>query len=73
MLGNVWEWCASPYGPYLSPQKAPAANALRVLRGGGYVDVASLLRPTLRYADRPNHAFRWVGLRVARTIPPLTE
>lgn len=73
MLGNVWEWCSSPYRPYLEVATTPEPNSLRVLRGGGYVDVTSLLRPTLRYAGRPSHAFRWVGLRVARSVPPLAQ
>jgi len=87
MQGNVWEWCASSYRPYLTAEEEPPASgtapstqpgkpratALRVLRGGGYVDSAALLRPTLRYADRPEHAFRWVGLRLARSVPPPPE
>ena len=81
MQGNVWEWCSSLYRPYVYDasdgreelgvlkNREPGASGLRVLRGGGYADSAQMLVPTLRYGDRPTHAFRWVGLRLARDVP----
>ena len=81
MQGNVWEWCSSLYRPYVYDASdgreelcvlrnaGPGASELRVLRGGGYADSAQMLVPTLRYSDRPAHAFRWVGLRLARDVP----
>jgi formylglycine-generating enzyme required for sulfatase activity len=46
-------------------------GSLRVLRGGGFADSAALQHPAFRYAYRPHHAFRWVGFRLARSIPPV--
>ena len=82
MLGNVWEWCSSAYRPYPysardgreEPVVGPSGSAspeLRVLRGGSFADPASLVRATLRFGDRPGRAFPWVGIRLARTVPPI--
>jgi len=78
MLGNVGEGCADLYQTYISefPHVEVGTSetrrppiGLRILRGGAYADPLSLISPTFRYADRPTHAFRWVGVRLARSVP----
>jgi formylglycine-generating enzyme required for sulfatase activity len=81
MQGNVWEWCSSLDRPYVfdprdgreelgeSRDPGPSATRLRVVRGGGYADSIEMLDPSLRFGDRPTHAFRWIGLRLARDVP----
>jgi formylglycine-generating enzyme required for sulfatase activity len=46
-------------------------TGLRVLRGGGYADGADQLSPALRYGARPGRSLRWVGMRLARSVPPV--
>jgi formylglycine-generating enzyme required for sulfatase activity len=72
MQGNVWEWTSSAFLPYARPAagpESPTATALRVLRGGGFIDSAETLDYALRHADRPDSRFRWNGLRLARSVP----
>jgi len=69
--GNVSEWCASAYEPYLASEsqaKAAPAPPLRVVRGGSYADLAESLRPGARHGERPERRLRWNGLRVARGV-----
>jgi sulfatase modifying factor 1 len=73
LQGNVWEWTSSLAKPYpfdaSDGRESPDAAGLRILRGGGYADSADLLDPAMRHAERPNRAFRWNGLRLARSVP----
>jgi formylglycine-generating enzyme required for sulfatase activity len=75
MSGNVWEWCSSLFRPFLyRPEDGREdlnAAGERVLRGGSYADSDYVLNPALRHSDRPDRRFRWNGLRLARTVPPL--
>ncbi len=70
MHGNVWEWCADEYkdraaGAQLAARAAEGVS--RVLRGGGWVFLASFCRSAYRYVIDPGGAYRDVGFRVART------
>ena len=73
MHGNVWEWTSSLLKPYFydlaDGRESPTAKGHRVLRGGGYADMADLLHPALRHPERPTRQYRWNGLRVARDVP----
>ena len=75
MLGNVSEWCSSPWRPYVDRrddvQQRTAQTILRIVRGGNYLDSASDLDPALRHAVRPQQRLRFTGLRLARSVPPL--
>jgi formylglycine-generating enzyme required for sulfatase activity len=77
--GNVWEWTRSLWGkdlgkppydyPYSKKQKEREAlkaanNVLRVLRGGSFVNIASLARCAYRHWSDPNYGYN-VGFRVA--------
>lgn len=73
MHGNVWEWTSSLFRPYFydsaDGRESPTGQGNRVLRGGGYADMADLLHPALRHSERPTRQYRWNGFRLARSIP----
>jgi formylglycine-generating enzyme required for sulfatase activity len=73
MYGNVWEWCSSLLKPYpYDPndgRESSSAPGLRVLRGGGFADSPETVNPAVRHGERTGRAYRWNGLRLARSIP----
>jgi geranylgeranyl transferase type-2 subunit beta len=73
MLGNVWEFCSTHYGPY--PRAAvtdPAGGDPKrgfAVRGGGWSNVATDVRCATRNADPPHFCHSNLGFRVA-LVPP---
>lgn len=70
MIGNVWEWTATAFGPYdgfaADPYKEysePWFGDHRVLRGGCFVTQPRLLRPTWRNFYPPDRRDVWAGFR----------
>jgi iron(II)-dependent oxidoreductase len=70
MIGNVWEWTASDFGPYpgFSPgpykeYSAPWFGDHKVLRGGCWATRSSLISNTYRNFYRPYRRDVWAGLR----------
>jgi formylglycine-generating enzyme required for sulfatase activity len=69
MAGNVWEWTRSPLQPYpydaADDRSNLDADALWVMRGGGFADNPQLIRTTTRGAAEPGARRAFIGFRVA--------
>ena len=71
MLGNVWEWTFSRFGPYPGFSSDPYkeysapwfADDHRVLRGGSFVTPLRLIRNTWRNFYMPHRADMFCGFR----------
>ena len=70
MLGNVWEWTATAFGPYpgfvpdaYREYSEPWFGDHKVLRGGCWVTRSRLLRNTWRNFYTPNRRDVWAGFR----------
>ena len=68
MHGNVWEWTRSAYRPYPyrdgDGRNDPAAEGLRVVRGGSWYDRPKRCTSSCRLAYRPYQGVFNVGFRV---------
>ena len=68
MSGNVWEWTRSLWGSYpydaLDGREDPTSSGPRVLRGGAFLNVSTLVRCALRNRDVPEDRLRVLGFRV---------
>jgi iron(II)-dependent oxidoreductase len=76
MIGNVWEWTASPFLPYpgftADPYRdysAPWFGSHTVLRGGGWATRGRMLRGTWRNFYRPERRDAWAGFRTCAPAP----
>jgi iron(II)-dependent oxidoreductase len=74
MIGNVWEWTASAFQPYLGfsadPYKEysePWFGNHRVLRGGCWATRSRLIRNTWRNFYTPDRRDVWAGFRTCRS------
>jgi iron(II)-dependent oxidoreductase len=73
MIGNVWEWVADDFGPYpgfvpdmYRDYSQPWFGTHKVLRGGGWVTRARLLRNAWRNFYTPDRRDVWAGFRTCR-------
>ena len=76
MIGNVWEWTASPFRPYpgfvpdaYRDYSEPWFGTHRVLRGGCWVTRGRLLRNTWRNFYPPDRRDVWAGFRTCALRP----
>lgn len=71
MAGNVWEWTRSPYQPYPYDESDDArgldAQALWIMRGGGFGDPERMVRAANRGGADPGARRAFIGFRVALT------
>jgi iron(II)-dependent oxidoreductase len=73
MIGDVWEWTASDFGPYPGFEAYPYreysevffGSEYKVLRGGSWATRARVSTPTFRNWDFPQRRQIFAGLRVA--------
>ncbi len=70
MIGNVWEWTATDFGPYpgftadmYSDYSQPLFGATRVLRGGSWATRSRLIRNTWRNYYGPERYDTFAGFR----------
>jgi iron(II)-dependent oxidoreductase len=70
LIGNVWEWTASPFTPYpgfvVDPYKEysePWFGTHKVLRGGSFATPARLIRNTWRNFYTPDRGDVFAGFR----------
>ena len=70
--GNVWEWVHDWWGfayysvsPSSNPP-GPGSGPDRVVRGGGWISITSLLRSVFRGGSSPSYRFFNLGFRLAR-------
>jgi formylglycine-generating enzyme required for sulfatase activity len=75
MLGNVLEWCQDGFRGYtadatVDPIKPTAAGADHVIRGGGWLHPAQLVRAASRHPFvRPGFPLGLFGFRCASSGP----
>ena len=70
MLGNVSEWCQDNSGDYLSgtvtDPTGPEQAQFRTIRGGGWGNRATYVRPSSRNSSRSNYRRSHIGFRGVR-------
>ncbi len=68
MHGNVWQWCSDWMGPYIEADAAnpqgPETGAVRVVRGGSWIDLASWCRCASREIGEPDRRTMHIGFRI---------
>jgi formylglycine-generating enzyme required for sulfatase activity len=74
MLGNVWEFCSTRYGPYpkeavTDPTDGDPKRGFAV-RGGGWSNIVADVRCATRNADPPHFGHSNLGFRVAMRFGP---
>ena len=76
MIGDVWEWTASPFvaypgfrwHPYREYSEPHFGERHRVLRGGSWATRRRVAGPTFRNWDFPERRQIFSGVRLARSV-----
>jgi formylglycine-generating enzyme required for sulfatase activity len=73
MAGNVAEWVNDWYGSYenkdMENPTGAESGSMRVVRGGGWSNVAKEIAPAERDKKDPLYSGHTLGFRIARSIP----
>lgn len=74
MSGNVWEWVEDSYhdsykGAPLDGRPWQSDGKRRVLRGGSWFNDHAALRAASRFKEAPDFRSKFIGFRLARTLP----
>jgi formylglycine-generating enzyme required for sulfatase activity len=73
MYGNVWEWCQDHFNLYRGEAEIDPAGpdhssaGTRVVRGGGWSNLAKHVNSTFRHDVSPEVVMRYYGFRVVAT------
>jgi len=74
--GNLWEWCEDKYDSAFyskpaaaKPNPVATSGADRVVRGGSFDYPAAYCRSAYRSAGLPGDRSKFIGFRLARTLP----
>ena len=77
MLGNVWEWTSTTFGPYPGFEPGPYKEYSqpwfgdhRVLRGGSYATRSRLVSTRWRNFYTPDRTDAFAGIRLAWSVQP---
>jgi len=68
MLGNVWEWTSSSYGPYPNTGNLDIKDSGKTLRGGSWVNILRFSGVTIRFEALPNEFGPDVGFRCVKDV-----
>ncbi|GAB4265165.1 MAG: hypothetical protein Kow0080_05060 [Candidatus Promineifilaceae bacterium] len=71
MLGNVWEWTATPYEPYPGSEHVTLLGTGKryVVRGGSFINDGSNCRVAVRGRYAPTIKRHYLGFRIASSQP----
>ena len=70
ILGNVWEWTASPAIPYSGSQCPDIPPGQQIIRGGSYADKAQRQQSWFRNWVPPDTRSEQLGFRCAWRVTP---
>ncbi len=79
MIGNVWKWTSTPYGPATGSEMAvpsiggtPASRLLRTIKGGSYLcapNYCRRYRPAARQPQESGFSAAHLGFRTVSNMP----
>jgi formylglycine-generating enzyme required for sulfatase activity len=75
MLGNAVVWCQDGFDLYKAGEDTEDKHDIqngsrRVLRGGSFLCLGSIVRSACRFRDVPTYSYHNSGFRAARTLRP---